>query len=573
MSQSRVNLATARRELAERQDEVNLFTAELKAAQELMAAGGTGPKTLTVTVKEIFGAIAVDRVAVRPPNAPAQEKVIAEAIPCKFTIDAGTDKFDLVLMVEHAATSNGQAAAAAAAASAGSTPAADGETAVSDETDEVVISAGGAAEAVEADKASATELPETPPAEQAEAVGEEGVGPAATAADAAAAATAATGAEADETAAAEEPLEPAAVATAAAGAEADEITELPADGDVPSAGEAEVGGDEQAATGGEEGAAPVEAAVEGGGEAVAPEGSDGGEGGGGATASDVAGADEAEVSLVAAEVEAPVVVDEGGDETSAGAAASGADEGGAAGGTGYSDASDAAAEAAAATAAATAAMTEMTAEAVAEAALLETANRDIATPAAAATAMGCSTATTEVVVPSSELNLKSSHGQWRYLEADSTPVHGDDAVEVTKGVRFSTTLESLDRREDENRVVDLAIKLDEAEQRVRSAEAMIKKLQPAPAGGGAGTSSRKKSGGGAGGRKSALKKGKGAGGTRAVKSDARKTKRAVSMVSSAVGTVCGKALTAGAFVWDARNLVFFVSAVAAMHLHGDYLAV
>ena len=49
MSQSRVNLATARRELAERQDEVNLFTAELKAAQEVMAAGGTGPKTLTVS--------------------------------------------------------------------------------------------------------------------------------------------------------------------------------------------------------------------------------------------------------------------------------------------------------------------------------------------------------------------------------------------------------------------------------------------------------------------------------------------------------------------------------------------
>ena len=52
MSQSRVNLATARRELAERQDEVNLFTAELKAAQEVMAAGGTGPKTLTVSERD-----------------------------------------------------------------------------------------------------------------------------------------------------------------------------------------------------------------------------------------------------------------------------------------------------------------------------------------------------------------------------------------------------------------------------------------------------------------------------------------------------------------------------------------
>lgn len=53
MSQSRVNLATARRELAERQDEVNLFTTELKAAQEVMAAGGTGPKTLTVSERDV----------------------------------------------------------------------------------------------------------------------------------------------------------------------------------------------------------------------------------------------------------------------------------------------------------------------------------------------------------------------------------------------------------------------------------------------------------------------------------------------------------------------------------------
>lgn len=100
----------------------------------------------------------------------------------------------------------------------------------------------------------------------------------------------------------------------------------------------------------------------------------------------------------------------------------------------------------------------------------------------------------------------------------------------------------------------------------------IKKLQPAPAG--AGTSSRKKSPGGAGGRKSALKKGKGAGGTRAVKSDARKRKGAVvSAVSAAIGSACGKAKNAGEFAWGSRNLVFFVSAVALMHLHGDYLAV
>lgn len=48
MSQSRVNLATAKRELAERQDEMNLCMVELKHAQEVVAAGGTGPKVLSV---------------------------------------------------------------------------------------------------------------------------------------------------------------------------------------------------------------------------------------------------------------------------------------------------------------------------------------------------------------------------------------------------------------------------------------------------------------------------------------------------------------------------------------------
>lgn len=48
MSQTRVNLAAAKRELAERQDEANLCMVELRHAQEIMAAGGTGPKVLSV---------------------------------------------------------------------------------------------------------------------------------------------------------------------------------------------------------------------------------------------------------------------------------------------------------------------------------------------------------------------------------------------------------------------------------------------------------------------------------------------------------------------------------------------
>eukprot|EP00904_Undaria_pinnatifida_P004849 jgi/Undpi1/1494/HiC_scaffold_11.g04884.m1 len=467
MSQSRVNLATARRELAERQDEVNLFTAELKAAQEVMAAGGTGPKTLTV---------------------------VAEAIPCKFIIDAGTDKFDLVLMAEHttvSAPTNGQPSAAAAAAAeeplaaAGCPLSPIEEGNVTDETDEVVISAADAADTVEAESTAAPAAPIE-----------------------------------DEAGAVEETVQAAAAAAA---------VDAVGDHDTSAADLAEASTAEQASV---------------------------------VRETEAVGATEAEA--VKDGIETAAATD--GEGTAAGAGASGAEEGGTAG------AEDAAGgDGAMATATAAMVMTTMTAEAVAETALLETANQDISSPAVAAV-LGCSTATTEVVVPSSELDLKSSHGQWRYLEADSTPVHGDSAVEVTKGVRFSTTLESLDRKEDENRVVQLAIKLDEAEQRARSAEAMIKKLQPAPAG--AGTSSRKKSPGGAGGRKSALKKGKGAGGTRAVKSDARKRKGAVvSAVSAAIGSACGKAKNAGEFAWGSRNLVFFVSAVALMHLHGDYLAV
>lgn len=52
MSQSRVNLATAKRELAERKDEANLCMVELKHAQAIMASGGTGAKVLSVRERE-----------------------------------------------------------------------------------------------------------------------------------------------------------------------------------------------------------------------------------------------------------------------------------------------------------------------------------------------------------------------------------------------------------------------------------------------------------------------------------------------------------------------------------------
>lgn len=48
MSEARLYLATAKRELAERQDEANLCMVELKHAQEMMASGGTGDKVLSV---------------------------------------------------------------------------------------------------------------------------------------------------------------------------------------------------------------------------------------------------------------------------------------------------------------------------------------------------------------------------------------------------------------------------------------------------------------------------------------------------------------------------------------------
>lgn len=64
----------------------------------------------------------------------------------------------------------------------------------------------------------------------------------------------------------------------------------------------------------------------------------------------------------------------------------------------------------------------------------------------ASAAAGCSTVTTEVVVPSSELDYESVSGQWRYLEAGSTLRDGEDTspVEVSTGVRFAAALEATD---------------------------------------------------------------------------------------------------------------------------------
>lgn len=63
--------------------------------------------------------------------------------------------------------------------------------------------------------------------------------------------------------------------------------------------------------------------------------------------------------------------------------------------------------------------------------------------------MGCSTVTTPLVVPSTELDMKSTEGQWRFLEVPPESEFVNGAIEVTKGVRFSTSLEGHNKMEDE----------------------------------------------------------------------------------------------------------------------------
>ncbi|CAN0075526.1 unnamed protein product, partial [Ectocarpus sp. 8 AP-2014] len=201
MSQSRVNLATAKRELAERRDEANLCMVELKHAQEVLAAGGTGPKVLSVTVQEVFGPITVDRVAVRPDASPAQEKVVAQGIPCTFPLDAAVESFDLVLMAENDSDAGATKSAAVDQASASKEDSSQlAETAAvavagdGHETDEVVISAEDAAEAVEAEAEAAA----TAAVPDAAEPGEAGVDEVATAAAAAAGGVPGQGNDAEE---------------------------------------------------------------------------------------------------------------------------------------------------------------------------------------------------------------------------------------------------------------------------------------------------------------------------------------------------------------------------------------
>ncbi|CAN0107573.1 unnamed protein product, partial [Ectocarpus sp. 13 AM-2016] len=501
MSQSRVNLATAKRELAERRDEANLCMVELKHAQEVLAAGGTGPKVLSVTVQEVFGPITVDRVAVRPDASPAQEKVVAQGIPCTFPLDATVESFDLVLMAENdngagatksaavdqasaSKEDSSQLAEAAAVAVAG-----DGH-----ETDEVVISAEDAAEAVEAEAAAAA----TATVPDAAEAGEAGVNEVAAAAAATTAAAAgavseqgndaeeefhdASGAAAPVADAAEAPV---AEETEAVGAEAGqgETAESEPAGEV---GEAKEATDEASpvasgTTGDESNANVVDAAADPASAAAAAAAA--------AAEEEVAAAAvetpaaEGDVAA-AAEVDVTPVEDGDGDSAAAGLSLDTA--------AAEAEAAAAAAEAAVAAAGPVAGDDPETAPAatVAEAAGEVAGEADTgaaraslnggvggASPAAAE-ALGCSTGTTEVVVPSSELDFKLSQGQWRYLEADSTPVHGDGAVEVTKGIRFSTSLKAVDSREDDDRIVELSEKLSDAERRVRAAGAMVSNPTP-----------------------------------------------------------------------------------------------
>ncbi|CAN0138688.1 unnamed protein product, partial [Ectocarpus fasciculatus] len=501
MSQSRVNLATAKRELAERRDEANLCMVELKHAQEVLAAGGTGPKVLSVTVQEIFGPITVDRVAVRPDASPAQEKVVAQGIPCTFPLDAAVESFDLVLMAEN---DSGAGATKSAAVNQGSASREDAselaEAAVAPavagdghEADEVVISAEDAAEAVEAEAAAAATVAVPDGADPGEA-GVEEVAAAAAAAAAAAGAVSeqGNGAEEEECHDASGPAAAPVAVDAAEAPVAGEMEAVVAEAGQGEAAEAEPAGVLEGAKEAADEASPVSGTT--GEESNADVVVDDAAPASAAAAAAAAAAGEEEVASAAvetpaAESDVPAAaevavtpVDGDGDSPAAGLSL---------------DTAAAAAEAAAAAAAAAAAgpvagegsetaQAAMVAEVAGEAADTGAAGASLnggvtaASPAAAA-ALGCSTGTTEVVVPSSELDFKLSQGQWRYLEADSTPVHGDGAVEVTKGIRFSTSLKAVDSREDDDRIVELSEKLSDAERRVRAAEAMVKKVPPAAA--------------------------------------------------------------------------------------------
>lgn len=96
----------------------------------------------------------------------------------------------------------------------------------------------------------------------------------------------------------------------------------------------------------------------------------------------------------------------------------------------------------------------------------------------------------------------------------------------------------------------------------------VEQLQPAAA-----ASNDRRQAGAAGGatRKSAMKKG----GKRKQDTSRSATARggAIATLSAGFGKVYSKAKPVVALAWGTRNLFFFVSAVAAMHYHGEYLSV
>ena len=410
--------------------------------------------------------LAPDRPSATLPTLPSSPvlQVVVEGIPCSFTLEPAVESFDLVLMAENksdtsavalfkqsaatateGATAEAAKAAAAAAAAAGGGGGGDGH-----ETDEVVISAEDAAEAVEAEAAAVAvgggETEEDTPEAAAATDGVEELE-----AEKAAEADTADAAVANDVAAAvsataDEPQEevfhdaagPAEAATSAnpdSGETPATTTAAAAATETPTPEAAQQVGDAVAAAAAEAKPAAEEEEEE---EAAPASGSVSGEEAAAAASAESAAAVAEVASTVAGEAEA-----EGEDAAAAAAAAADVREGSDGAqvlidGAGSEGATETGNDAAAAAAAAAAA--------------LATTNGDVAaaSPAAAA-ALGCSTGTTEVVVPSSELDFTLSQGQWRYLEADSTPMHGDDAVEVTKGIRFSTSLKAVDSREDDVR--------------------------------------------------------------------------------------------------------------------------
>lgn len=432
---------------------------------------------------------------------------MVEGIPCSFTLEAAVESFDLVLMAENATDTGGSSAAAAdpSKATAGATAAAPaaaaeapaGEAGDGNDTDSVLISAEDAAEAVEAEAAEAaasgaaaaeTSVVDEPDVERAGA--EEGDAASPEVAEAGTADVEATAPVSEQTEEVQEEVfhdadgsaEPTATAaetlpteeTEPAGSEPEEEAaaaveskavieeaapmsgsageDIQVDANAPPAAGVVAAEEETAA-------AAAEAAVDG--ESAA---GDDGSAAADSTAAATAGADDDGSSLAAA-----LSLDTAGAETEAAEAAAAA--------AGAPEEERATVEEGDSESAPAVAAPESAEEVVAEAAdtgddfadaeaaspaadvasaaeALASTNGDVASASPeTAAALGCSTLTIEVVVPSAELDFKLSQGQWRYLEADSTPVHGGDVVEVTKGIRFSTSLKAVDSREDDVRAL------------------------------------------------------------------------------------------------------------------------